>query len=92
MRAQLAAIDEERFDDLVELIGADHEDRPPAPQSEAEREQYRQMLADSEALASRLTEIRSRLLVELRDVERRQTRVAPRERRSTRGGSLDGYL
>lgn len=92
MRKQMQAIDEERFDTLVELIGEDDADRPPAPQTEREREEYRQMLADSEALTTRLAEIRSRLLSELRDVERRQGGFMPRQNRSSRGGSLDGYL
>ena len=92
MRAQMQAIDEERFDDLADLLGEDEEDRPPTPQSEGERQEYRRMLADSQELAARLAEIRGRLLAELKDVERRQGHVLPRDGRSGRGGSLDGYL
>jgi len=92
MQAQMQAIDEERFEDLVQLLDEEDDDRPPTLRSEGEREEYRRMLADSEALTARLAQIRSRLLTELRDVERRQGRAMPRDGRSTRGGSLDGYL
>lgn len=90
--AQMSAIDEERYGDLVELIGADDEDRPPEPRSEAEREEYRRMLADSRRLTERLLRVRGRLLEELRNVERRRMHAPPREQRSSRGTALDGYL
>lgn len=92
MEAQLSALDDERFDDLAVLIGADDEDRPPQPRSEAEREEYRRMLDDSRRLTERLAMVRSRILDELKDIERRQVRSVPVERRSGRGGALDGYL
>ena len=92
MDAQLTALDEERYGDLVELIGADDEDRPPEPRSEAEREEYRRMLDESLALSERLVRVRGRLLEELRTIDRRRLHAPPMERRSGRGGSLDGYL
>lgn len=92
MEAQLTALDDERFDELAILIGSDDEDRPPQPRSEAEREEYRRMLEDSRVLTERLASVRRRLLEELRDIERGRVRSAPIERRSARGGSLDGYL
>jgi hypothetical protein len=90
--AQITAIEEERFGDLVELIGADEEDRPPEPRSEAEREEYRRMLEDSRNLTERLIRVRGRLLEELRTIDRRRQHALPVERRSGRGSSLDGYL
>lgn len=92
MEAQLSALEEERFEDLAVLIGADDEDRPPEPRSPAERDEYRRMLDDSRRLTERLAMVRSRILEELKDLERRQVRSAPIERRSGRGGTLDGYL
>jgi len=92
MRAQMDAIEDERFDALVALIEEEDQDRPPTPRGEHEEEAYRRMLADSESLTVRLAEIRGRLLGELRDVERRQGLAIPRETRSRRGGSLDGYI
>ena len=92
IRAQMAALDEERYRDLVHLISADHEDRPPPPLSAAERDEYRQMLDDSRQLTERLLRVRGRLLEELRDVERRRRGAPPPERKRSLGGSLDGYL
>lgn len=93
MEAQLTALNEERYSDLVDLLGADDEDRPPEPRSDAEREEYRRMLEESRQLSERLIRVRGRLLEELRDVDRRRRQYSPpSERRSGRGGSLDGYL
>ena len=92
MLQQLNAIDEERFHDLARLIDDDHDDPPPQPRSRAEHEEYKQMLEENEHLVRRLAQIRSRLLIELRDVEREQVKGAVPERRRSLGGSLDGYL
>ena len=92
MEAQLSALDEERYGDLVELIGAEEEDRPPEARSEAEREEYRRMAEESRRLTERLIRVRGRLLEELRSIDRRRRHAPPSERRSARGGSLDGYL
>lgn len=90
--AQVEAIGDERFGDLARLIEDDDQDRPPDPQNEEERAELERMLADSRDLASRMAKVRARLLVELRDVERKQVSGHVEERRSERGGVLDGYL
>ena len=93
MEAQMSAIEEERYHDLVDLLDSEQDDRPPQPRSDREREQYRQMLRDQEKLAVRLVQVRRRLLGELRDVERKQASASLEARsRSSLGGSLDGYL
>jgi hypothetical protein len=92
MEAQLSALEEERYGDLAVLIGDDDQDRPPDPESETERDEYRRMLKESIQLSARLALVRGRLLEELKDVERMQQNAGPVERRSSRGGSLDGYL
>lgn len=92
IKAQLAALEEERYADLVELITTADEDRPPPPRSELERREYQQMLADSRELTERLIRVRGKVLEELRGIERRRVIPSPRERRSDRGNTLDGYL
>ena len=92
IQAQLAALEEERYGDLVELITAVDDDRPPPPRSELERQEYQQMLADSRELTERLIRVRARVLEELRGIERRRATPSPRERRSERGRAIDGYL
>lgn len=92
INAQLAALEEERYGDLVELITAVDEDRPPAPRSAREEAEYEKMLADSRELTERLIRVRSRILEELRGLERRRAVPPPDERRSERGRAIDGYL
>ncbi len=91
IKAQLAALEEERYGDLVELITTVDEDRPPPPRSALEQAEYQQMLADSRELTERLIRVRSRILEELRGLERRRA-LPPEERRSERGRAIDGYL
>ncbi len=92
MQAQVEALDAERFDDLAQLIDADDEDRPPPATTDEERDEYRRMLMESRELSNRMAEIRSRLLGELRDVERKQVRGPIGEKRSHRGRAVDGYM
>ena len=92
IQAQMSALDEERYHDLVHLIGGDDEDRPPEPRTAAERDEYRRMLEDSRKLTERMLRVRGKILEELRDMERRRQRLLPGSNRSSRGGSLDGYL
>jgi len=92
MEAQMSALTDERYGDLAVLISDDDEDRPPNPESESERQEYRRMLKESLQLSERLALVRGQLLEELKDVDRRQGAALPIERRSSRGGSLDGYL
>ncbi|MEM7416451.1 MAG: hypothetical protein AAF389_13185 [Gemmatimonadota bacterium] len=92
IKEQLSALEEERYGDLVDLITMDEADRPPPPRSERERQEFEQMLADSRELTERLIKVRGKILEELRGIERRRVMPSPRERRSERGRSLDGYL
>lgn len=92
MRAQLSALEDERYHDLIDLLDVDTDDRPPDPGSEWERREYRRMLRDQEELGLKLVEMRARLLSELRDVQRMKVAGASAERTRALGGSLDGYL
>lgn len=93
VEAQMKALEEERYGDLVALITKEDEDRPPPPPtSMGEREAYQQVLTDSRELTERMLKVRGRILEELRGIERRRSAPLPSERRSGRGGSLDGYL
>lgn len=92
MRAQMQALDDERFEDLVGLLDEEAADPPPPPGTDEERAEYEKMLASGEELTRRLADLRSKVLVELRGVERRQGRTLPNQGRSRRGGSLDGYV
>lgn len=92
VRAQLQALEDERFEDLVGLLDEEAADPPPRPRSEQERSEYEEVLSGSEELTRRLTDVRSRILLELRSVERRQGRSLPHQGRSRRGAALDGYV
>ena len=93
MQARLAALEDERYEDLAELITKEEEDQPPEPRDEGEREQYRQLLAEHEEFQDRLQEVRRKLLQELKDVERQQVRgPIAADRYRGLGGTLDGYL
>lgn len=93
IEAQMKALEEERYGDLISLITEEDEDRPPPPPaSMGEREAYQQVLTDSRALTERMLKVRGRILEELRGIERRRSAPLPTEGRSGRGGSLDGYL
>ncbi len=92
MQAQMEALHEERFEDLVGLLDEEAEDPPPPPRNDHERGEYEEVLASSEELTRKLSDARSRVLVELRSVERRQGRSLPNVGRSRRGGALDGYV
>lgn len=89
--AQMTAMDEERFEDLAELLRVEDIDRPPPPETGAEHREYYRMLAENEELVQRLSEMRVRILKELRDVERERYQ-APTEKRRSRGSSIDGYV
>ena len=89
---QLAALDEERYADLLQLIGDADDDVPPAPQGDLEYQEYLRLLEDNRRLGDRLIEMRGRILDELRSVDRRRVSAPPSRRRGGRGGSLDGYL
>lgn len=92
MRAQMQALGEGRYDDLVDLLDQESGDPPPEPGDDRERAEYRQIVADGEALTKRLAQIRAEVLAEIRTVERKQGREVPRESRSRRGNALDGYV
>ena len=92
MQAQMHALEDERFEDLVGLLDQEAEDPPPHPRSDQERSEYERMLAGSEELTRKLADMRSRVLLELRSVERRQGRSLHHQGRSRRGAALDGYV
>ncbi len=91
-KSQLSALNDGRFIDLAALIGEDTEDRPPPPSNEFEREEYRRMLLEHEALTRRMAEMRRSILLELRDVERQRVSGPVGEPYRALGGSLDGYV
>ncbi|MEQ1855318.1 MAG: hypothetical protein ABL963_02555 [Longimicrobiales bacterium] len=92
VRAQTEALDDGRFADLAELIGHDGDDRPPPPQNEFEREEYRRVLREHEQFAQRMAQMRRRILIELRDVERQRVTGPLGQPHRALGGSLDGYV
>jgi hypothetical protein len=91
-QAQFAALDDGRLADLAELMGHEVEDRPPPPRNEFEREEYRRMLREHEELSQRMAQMRRRILIELRDVERQRVSGPMGEPYRALGGSLDGYV
>jgi len=93
IEAQMKALEDERYGDLITLITDEEGDHPPpSPRSPVEREAYQQVLTDSRALTERMLKVRGQILEELRGLDRRRGAPLPTESRSGRGGSLDGYL
>jgi hypothetical protein len=91
---QLTALEESRLDDLVDLIGDPrerHDERPgDLSMGEGEREE---LVQQAETLVRRLAQARREVMSELEAIEReRAATPLPRQRRSARGGSIDGYL
>lgn len=91
LQAQLAALDEERLEELSSLLAQEEEDRPPHPRSAQERAEYLKLLRDHERVAQRMALLRRRLLDELKDLERERVAGPPPERHRTVGGTFDGY-
>lgn len=91
LQAQIAALDTERLDELVTLLGQEEQDRPPTPRTLEERHEYLRMLREQERLTERIAVLRRRLIAELEELDRERVRLPPEPRNRSVGHTFDGY-